>query len=62
MLAKGLALTGSTLHLCAPCIADHQLMKTVFETFGKAGIEIIGVSTDYDRDKWANFIHKKHRQ
>jgi len=44
---------------CLPCIKDHESLKTNLQIFRKSGVDIIGISTDYDQTVWINFINKK---
>jgi len=44
---------------CPPCLNDHQIMKTKMDYFEKNNFEVLGISTDYDLETWANFIQQK---
>jgi len=45
---------------CAPCIADHKKMLSNINLFNELGIEIIGISTDYNQSDWIDFLEKKN--
>jgi len=47
---------------CPPCIEDHKVIQADYDSFSNAGIEIIGISTDYDHTKWMNFLRKRNYQ
>lgn len=44
---------------CAPCIEEHKRIHGKLTDFRQSGIEVIGISTDYDQIKWVDFLHTK---
>jgi len=62
-----LPLAGDSLYIldfwftqCPPCISDHKIIQSKIESFDEAGIEILGISTDYDESDWRTFLNKKN--
>jgi len=41
---------------CPPCLAEHKIMRTELAAFEQAGIDIIGISVDYEQEKWIDFL------
>ena len=41
---------------CAPCIATHPKLKQLYDVYNKKGFEIVGISMDEDKNKWASFL------
>lgn len=43
---------------CAPCIQQIPQMKGIQEAYGNAGLKIIGISLDGDKQEWLDAIEK----
>lgn len=43
---------------CAPCMDDMPFLKDIYRSYNKKGLEIIGISQDYNISKWKNAIAK----
>lgn len=44
---------------CPPCIKDHRIIKNKVEWLNNSGIQLVGISTDNDQEKWKNYINKE---
>lgn len=44
---------------CPPCIEDHQKFKDNPQLLADRNIEMIGISTDNNQEKWSDFLTKK---
>ena len=44
---------------CAPCIIALPELKRLYETYGKQGFEIVGVSVDRNKDDLAKFLEER---
>jgi thiol-disulfide isomerase/thioredoxin len=47
---------------CGPCRAEHPELNRLYEQYKKKGLEIVGISIDEDRDKWAKAVSKDRLQ
>ena len=45
---------------CKPCIADHKTIDSLSTYFKNTGVEVLGISTDYDQSVWEKFLQKKN--
>ena len=43
----------------SPCIKEHKLIKDKLEWLKKNNIELIGISTDNNQEKWKNYLKKE---
>jgi len=43
---------------CLPCIQGFPFLKYIYDTYHTKGLQIIGVSTDINKDKWKTTINK----
>lgn len=60
-------LTNSKLYLidfwfvdCPPCIKDHKVIKNKLKWLKEKNVELIGISTDNDYDKWVSYLNKEN--
>ena len=44
---------------CPPCIKDHKLIKNKIEWLKDNDIQLIGISTDNNQEKWGNYLNKE---
>jgi alkyl hydroperoxide reductase subunit AhpC len=44
---------------CPPCIKDHRIIKNKQEWLKNNNIQLIGISTDTDQEKWNNYLNKE---
>ncbi len=44
---------------CEPCVAELPRVKAVFEKYQHKGFEVIGISSDTDKDKLERFLKEK---
>lgn len=43
---------------CGPCRVNHPLLREVYQKAREAGLEVISISLDEDRQKWLNAIEQ----
>ena len=43
---------------CSPCIADQKILKEKYKDLHSKGLEIIGISTDENKNAWRNSVKK----
>jgi peroxiredoxin len=41
---------------CGPCRAKHPELNSLYEQYKSRGLEMVGISIDEDRDKWAKAV------